>query len=217
MGSRVEDKQPRVQIKQRMSKQLLVEGKDQKNFFETFIKHLTLQGIQVHNFGGRTELKSFLQLLVNAANFETVSSIGIIRDAEECAQSVFQSVQSSLRNLRNLRNGDLPVPSAVGKRSDGRPAVTVLILPDGANPGMLETLLCESFAGDPVNRCIDNLFECVDPLPDTSSDRRDKARAHVYLATKPHPEVSVGVAAQKDYWCLDHEVFSDVRNFFKGL
>lgn len=198
-------------------KQLLVEGKDQENFFKAFIQQFAFQSIQIQDFGGIDELRSFLQAFTKSPGFTTVSSIGIIRDAERSAAfSAFRSVRDSLRNV------DLPVPSAVGKRTrdhthPGQPAVTVLILPDGTNPGMLETLLCESFANDPVNDCIDDFFKCADALPDTSSARRDKARAHVYLATKSHPEVSVGVAAQKDYWCLDHEVFSDVRSFLKGL
>ena len=32
--------------------QLLVEGNDQRNFFEAFIDHLSLENIQIQNFGG---------------------------------------------------------------------------------------------------------------------------------------------------------------------
>lgn len=195
-------------------KQLLVEGKDDERFFKELIKHLALQDIQTQNFDGNSRLRSFLKVFAISPGFDTISSIGIIRDAEKsAAPSAFQSVQSS------LSNAGLPAPSNLGERSGDRPTVTVKILPDDARPGMLETLLCESFSDDPVNRCIDDFFRCADKLPNTSSDRRDKARAHVYLATKPHPEVSVGVAALKkhDYWFLDHEAFSGIRDFLEGL
>ena len=38
-----------------------------------------------------------------------------------------------------------------------------------------------------------------------------------YPATTPDPHVSVGVAAQKKHWNLDHEVFDGVRRFLKSL
>ena len=83
---------------------------------------------------------------------ETVRSLGIVRDAETSAGGAFQSVQSA------LRNAELPVPDSLAERTDTSPAVTVLILPGDNRQGMLETLLCESFADDPVEDCIDDFF-----------------------------------------------------------
>ena len=45
----------------------------------------------------------------------------------------------------------------------------------------------------------------------------DKARVHAWLATRPEPHVSVGFAAQKGYWDLDHAAFAGVREFLKAL
>ena len=192
--------------------QLLVEGNDQKNFLEKLVCHLHLQGIQIQNFGGVDELSSFLLVFVKSRGFvDSVSSLGIVRDAEESAASAFQSVQSALRKAR------LSVPAAPGKRSTGSPAVTAYILPGGDKSGMLETLLCRSFSAE-VRACIDAFFSCVDAPPGSQpAHRRDKARAHAYLATKAEPHVSVGVAAQKSYWPLDHPVFADLRNFLTSL
>ena len=49
--------------------QLLVEGNDQRNFFEAFIEHLSLADIQIQNFGGVNELRAFLLALANAPGF----------------------------------------------------------------------------------------------------------------------------------------------------
>ena len=38
-----------------------------------------------------------------------------------------------------------------------------------------------------------------------------------YLATKPPPHVSVGVAAQKGCWKLDHAALDGVRGFLTSL
>lgn len=192
--------------------QLLVEGNDQRNFFEAFISHLSITNVQIQNFGGVSQLRDFLEGLVSATGFrETVQSLGIVRDAETSAVGAFQSVQSSLSTAA------LPVPDSPAERTNTSPAVTVLILPGDNRQGMLETLLCESFADDPVEECIDDFFKCVESLPDVSIERSDKARAHAYLTTKPNPHFSVGVAAKNDYWDLDHSVFSAVRDFLQMI
>ena len=192
--------------------QLLVEGNDQRNFFEAFTRHLSISNVQIQNFGGVNELRDFLEGLVSATGFrETVQSIGIVRDAEMSARGALQSVQSALSNAA------LPAPNRPAERTGTSPAVTVLILPGDDRQGMLETLLCESFAATPVEDCIDDFFKCVESLPDMSIDRPDKARAHAYLTTKPNPHFSVGVAAKNDYWNLDHSVFSPVRDFLQTI
>ena len=189
--------------------QLLVEGNDPRNFFEAFIEHLSLANIQIQNFGGVNELRNFLDGLVGMTGFQTVQSIGIVRDAETSARGAFQSVQSS------LRNAELSVPGRPAERTDISPAVAVLILPGDNREGMLETLLCESLADDPVNHCIDDFFECVESLQDVSIGSPDKARARVYLTTKSRPHLSVGVAAKSKYWDLDHMVFNPIRDFLR--
>lgn len=193
------------------SKILLVEGNDPRNFFEAFVRHLSIDNIQIQNFGGITQLRDFLEGLVGATGFRVVESIGIVRDAETSAAGAFQSVQSSLKNAA------LPVPNRPERRTDTSPAVTVLILPGNDQQGMLETLLCESFAGTPENDCIDAFFACVDALPNASIKRPEKARAHAYLTTKSDPHLSVGVAAKRNYWDLDHPIFDRVRDFLKTL
>lgn len=191
--------------------QLLVEGKDQLNFFEAFIRRVELQNaLQVQDFGGVNELRGFLRALVDSPGFETVVSLGIVRDAEQSAAGARQSIEDS------LRNAGLPAPGDAG--GGDALAVQMLILPgDGEEGGMLETLLCRSVADEPVTSCIDNFFNCVGSLPDSDIPRPDKARAQAYLATQPEPQVSVGVAAQKGYWPLGHETFAEVRDFLTAL
>ena len=192
--------------------QLLVEGNDQRNFFEAFIEHLSLDNIQIQNFGGVDQLRGFLLALVNAPGFrETVQSVGIVRDAETSAQAAFQSVQSS------LGNAGLPVPNRPEDRAGSSPAVTVLILPGDNSPGMLETLLCQSFTGTPEEACINAFFDCVQAIPAVSISNPDKARAYAYLTTKPNPHHSVGMAAKQSHWDLNHHVFNHVRQFLMAL
>ena len=203
--------------------QLLVEGKDPRNFFEKFIAYLNLAEIQLQNFGGVNDLKGFLEGFVLAPGFARVRSIGIVRDAERRvgegalpeaqpspAMSAFQSVQSSLRNV------GLPVPNRPTQETGTAPAVNVFILPGDGGDGMLETLLCRTIAGTAVDRCIDSFFRCAGESGNPIH-RPDKARARAYLATTPDPHLSVGVAAKRNRWNLDHDAFDGVRRFLMSL
>lgn len=193
------------------SVQLLVEGNDQRNFFEALVEHLQLPEVQIRNFGGVKQLRRYLAALVNVAHFSTVRRVGIVRDAETSASSAFQSVQSA------LRNADLPVPDQPATMVLGEPMVSVLVLPDGADSGMLETLLCKTFADTPEDRCVNELFACVRPLLPGELKSPEKARCRVWLATKPDPHLSVGIAAKRGYWDLSHPALAGVRAFLKAL
>ena len=198
--------------------QLLVEGNDERNFFEAFIEYLQLANIQIQVLDGKDRLRERLETLAGATAFRTVRSIGIVRDADESA--AVQSVQTSLRNAnrgaKRWRSGEFPVPDRPEESAGERPLVNVLILPGGDAAGMLETLLCRTFQGAAVDGCIDGFFRCAEESGNRIH-RFDKARAHAYLTTRPHPHVSVGVAAQKGYWNFDHDAFDGVRRFLRSL
>ena len=193
-------------------KQLLVEGNDQCNFFAALARHLKCQDLQIHNFGGVNELPAFLRGFTGATGYASVTSLGIVRDAEEQGEAAaWSSVRAALSNAK------MPVPARVGQQSAETPAVSVLILPGGSQPGMLETVLNRTFADDPVNNCIDAFLECVEQVSGQPANRPAKARAHAYLTTQPEPHVSVGVAALKGYWNFDHEAFAPLRSFLTAL
>ena len=193
---------------------LLVEGKDALNFIVALCNHLAFSPQpEIRNFGGVSELREFLNLLPRVSGFQDVKSIGIIRDAEGDAAAALQSVQSS------LRNAGLTAPEEPAQLvSDGQRAIGVLILPGQGRPGMLETLLCDTFAGKPENACVDAFFNCVsEARQGWSAERPDKARAQVLITTQPLPHVSVGVAAKEKYWDLNHAVLEPVRAFLQSV
>lgn len=174
--------------------QLLVEGNDERNFFEAFTEHLHLPGVQIQVFDGKDQLRGFLETLAVATGFRKVRSIGIVRDADESADSAFQSVQTALHNANKAIRGsgaEFPVPDHPERLASGRPSLSVMLLPGNGDDGMLETLLCRTFADGGVDRCIDGFFKCVRES-DRLIPRPAKARARAYLFTTPDPHVSVG-------------------------
>lgn len=210
------EKEKRIEIKE--PKQLLVEGKDQQNFFEAFVQHLSLPHIQIQDFKGVTQFRDILLGIVSSTEFDSITSLGIVRDAEQSARSAFQSVRDSIININNnVENVNLPVPTKTGERKSGNPDVCVLILPDENSPGMLETLLCRTFEGSEVDRCIDDFFACAEASSNVSINNLDKARAFAFLTTTPDPRHSVGVAAKRGVWDFGHQAFEGVRDFLKAL
>lgn len=194
--------------------QLLVEGNDERNFFESLIKHLSLENMEIRNFRGKDNLRDFLMALCDDDDFAgAVQSIGIVRDADGSAESTFESIRDSLLHV------GLPVPDWPQSfvRTDSGPTVGVFVMPGGGRTGMLETILRDTFANSKIDRCIDVYLDCVGALPGVDLRRPDKARVHAWLATRPDPHVSVGVAAKKGYWDMNHPALKDIREFLLEL
>lgn len=118
--------------------------------------------------------------------------------------------------IDSLDHANLPAPQRHDESAGENPSVRVLVLPGDGRPGMLETLLCRTLTEHPVTRCVDDFLRCAEESGQ-HLQRRDKARAHAWLATQPLPHVSVGVAALKGYWDLDHRALEGVRRFLTAL
>ncbi len=197
-----------------LAKLLLVEGNTPMHFFEALLRHLGLSGgIEVHNFGGVPDLNTFLRTLVVTPGFGRVTSVGIVRDAEDkLAASARQSVSNAL--------------AAVGLSDPTRtPPVrtAVFILPDDTHPGMIETLCMRAVEYEPsltgVFRCVEDFFACLGrngvPLP--SEPALAKNRAQAYLATRPDTQLFPGLAAYRGYWPWGSPAFQPLVQFLQAL
>lgn len=191
--------------------QLLVEGKDALHWFEGIARHLSIEGIQIQNYGGVDELRGFLKAFTKMPNFSRVTSLGIVRDAEKSASGALASVKGA------LAQADLPVPSCEAETSSALLSVSLLILPDGNSPGMLESVLSDTVRSTPVGACIEEFLNCAESVAGSKIQRFPKAFVHAFLATRPEPHVSVGIAARKGYWNLEHPALEGVRTFMLGL
>ena len=192
------------------STQLLVEGNDELNFLRTYCSFIGITDVDIHSFSGNDRLPHFLAGFVNIPGFQVVRSVGILMDAEgRSAGAAMDKVRSAVE-----RSG-LGITDRYG--GEGRPAVETMILPDNQGEGMFETLLWRSVSSLSMRECVETFLRCAEQSSGQEVQRRDKARVHAYLATKPQPHVSVGVAAQKDYWDLAHPAFDDLRAFLSRV
>lgn len=196
-----------------LPKQLLVEGKDAWHFFSELVKYLGLSDIEIQDFAGINQLSGYLKQIVRNPGFKTVpvTSMAIIRDAEDCVESAFQSVCGA------LRNAGLPAPMNTAKPISGEIRVGIFILPDNENPGMIETLLLHAINDDPAIPCVDAYLQCLLDKCGIIPRPRDKARLLAYLASRPDIKPLTGHAARSGYLQLDSKAYEPLKHFLHNI
>ena len=201
----------------RESRLLLVEGREDVRVFEELSTHWGFSGIQIIDMEGITNLRRQLSVLVRDPGFQNLRTLGIARDADNDSQNAFASVRDALAAVPSLRVG---LPTRPGVRGTGRPATVVLIVPDNASPGNLESMLNRTKSGDAIEGCIDGYFACLSELAGVkpAGARLDKARAYARIAASSNPARSVGHSVRATgVWDLDHESLNPVKEFLAQL
>lgn len=188
---------------------LLVEGKDEVNFFTAFMEYMELQDIQIINVEGTPQFKPKLKALSFSPLFSKVTSIGVVRDADTNSNSAFQSVCNA------LESAELPVPEHPLVPTGNNPQVTVMILPGEDERGMLEDLCLKSVGSDPAIPCMEQYCQCLQQKCPSLPRIKSKAKVQVFLASRKEVGKSLGVAAKAGYWPLHDTVFDNVNNFLQ--
>jgi hypothetical protein len=205
----------------RLLKILIVEGRDEENFFTAGLtRHLGILDVQVLAVGGKTLLPGSLKVLRNDPAFPNVQALGVVRDADlaapgartPAAESAFVSVRAAL----TAPGVQLPCPAGHGQFAAGVPKVGVFIMPNGVDEGMLETLCVAAVAASPGYPCLDEYFACLQ-RQGVASNNLHKARAHAWLASCPEPDRRVGEGALAGYWPFTSPVFGPLWTFIQGL
>jgi hypothetical protein len=197
-------------------KQLLVEGRTAEIFFREWIEATGLNRImQVRDFGSISNLPGYLRVFCKERGFlENVNCLGIIRDAEtNPAVAAFQSV------CHSLKAAELGCPETAGACSAGIPRIGIFILPDCAQPGMLETLCWQVLEAQATStaqvRCVGAYLECLRAC----SQFRNEAKAKVwtFLAGRGEFDPLVGRAAQAGVWDWSSPALSQLSSFLSSL
>lgn len=194
------------------SKVLLVEGRDAFHFFMALLRHLgILAEIEIRNFGGVDDLTKYLKTLRITPGFTNVNSVGIVRDAEANAASAFDSVCSS------LRRAGMNIPQHPMAIAPGQPDVSVFILPDCSNPGMLENLCLQAVRDETAMFCVKDYFQCLDEQSVALPTNKPKAQVQTFLASRTRPGLLLGQAAHAGYWPWDNPAFASLKQFLRAL
>jgi len=190
-------------------KLLIVEGKDEENFFNEFINIMSLNDIQIHSLEGTGSFRAKLGAVVDTNGFDNVKVLGIERDADEDPQATFISICDALREY------GLPVPTECISPVNASRKVSVMVIPTQSDKGMLEDICLKSIENDHSFKCTENYFNCliksgIDINPDLS-----KRKVQAFLCSKPELVSCLGLAAKKGYWPFDDRAFDNIRKFLE--
>ena len=198
----------------RSDRLLLVEGRDEVNLFDALMKHCldAESTVQVIDAGGKDRFSKNLKAISTAARARpSLRAIGVVRDADNDAAGAFRSVCDHIRNV-----GYEP-PAAHGVYSDATPSMGVFIVPNGEEPGAIETLCRQSREGDDVAKCVDEYLNCLDGNDAMRSANEDKSFAHAYLAAMEDPVARVGEGARQGVWDFESVAFAELSEFVRTL
>ena len=191
---------------------LIVEGRDAERFFHAMLVQMGLRDdFDILDWRSVGDWRHYAATLRRTPGFRDVTALGFVRDAEASAESAFQSVCGLVRDVA------LSVPPAPMAVADGNPRVSVYILPDCREPGMLETLCLRSLGDDPVLRCVDEYLACVVNAGAHPPRHPAKARLHAFLASREKPDLLLGEAAQAGYFPWHSPAFDPLKRFLLAL
>jgi len=199
------------------NKLLLVEGKDEINFFKALCKYLSIDDIQIIETGGKEKLKSELPAILLMRNFENVESIAVIQDADNSLDSAVDSIKYLLSKQK------LPVPEGhTSFKTNSGMKCGIFIMPGNRESGMLENLVLDTVDGHLVKIVSDKYIDALRIKLTADSTLKfpkneHKARLHAYLAGMEKHVSSLGLATQKGYFNLDSEHLNDIKTFLQSI
>lgn len=196
------------------TKLLLVEGKDEVNFFQALLrKKNKFNEVQIIEVGGKEKFKQELPAVLLMRGFtENVNSIAIVRDADTDYQAAFQSAKA-LVEKHGLVSPNTPGTFKISEEMK----TGIYIMPGDSENGMLEDLCLRTQIDHPLMQCVETFFQCVAGKEVAQPKNLAKAKSLAFLSVMPEISNSVGLAAQKGYWELDHDALTTLNQFIEDL
>jgi len=190
---------------------LLVEGVEEKYFFDALIQHLGLDPnhtkVQIRPLEGVSSLGDKFKAVALTRGFDKVISLGVVRDADDDPVDAFSSISYA------LTHANLTVPSTTMVRIGTDPSVIVMLLPN-TGPGMLEDVCLEAVRGDAAMSCVDDYFQCLNGKGISSFQNTSKSKVQAFLASKYETKL-LGIAARAGYWPWDATSFEPIVAFLR--
>lgn len=183
---------------------LLVEGQDDRRFFEAFLRHHGRPWIQVIEYGSTSELNREFPAIVRTPGFENVQWLCIAQDADLDPNAAFDRICTV------LRKENLPTPSGPWRTTGVSPSVTTVILPEPQQPGDLETLVWSTLEEQALARCVNTFLECVESAGLATPRPLSKARTYSYLAACHPPGNRLGQAMQAGVFDFEHSAYRNL-------
>lgn len=192
-------------------KLLIVEGIDDKDFFESFLKHEEIAGVEIIEAGGNKNFKNVIPNIVKISGFKNIKTIAVIRDADENANSAFVSIRDI---LKRIEDHNLTPPEILNSFSEGFPKTGIFILrKPNSNSGILEDLCLATVKNTKAMDCVEIFWDCIVKNLTTLPKSPSKTKCLAYCAAMPELIHRAGLAAKKSYWDLDSKILDELKQF----
>ena len=185
-------------IDKSFDRQLLVEGYDDRVFFDQLAKHLNFRGqFGIVECGGWTRIKDdLLNIISDTEYFRKIRHVAIVRDADRNTDA-FSSVMSALHfangeapklvndagELQPIHQYPIPIQHLV--KTTESPLVSVLVLPGVHEQGALENYVRKALKCDKLWACVEDYFNCLPTVGiNIEEGRRAKSEIGVFISGK---------------------------------
>jgi hypothetical protein len=186
---------------------LLVEGKDEEEFFPFLTEARNLSSPRIWNMAGRGNLKKALLAIFANTGFEQLKKIGLVLDSEDDLQET-QRLKASFESYFQDKAPDLQL--------------SYLQLPATNQTGSFERICLNSIEpNDPLFACSQQFIDCIQLQPNALSTQALKDAAQLlawYTAKSGKPISRIGISERSDLK-LDamHSAFDSIADFITEL
>lgn len=200
---------------------ILCEGRDAYEYLISLLDYLTQSSavpdmIQVFDFHGISQLESYFEVLKNMNGYDSVKSIGIIRDAEKDCASAIHSIK------RALSHNSLPVPDFPGEvKSSGVIKTGFVLFPKcDSNPlcGTLEDLCLSTLSSKKANVVMRDVNKLLKRRRYSRLKCKHKNKLHTYFSlTDKYVFMKIGEASKAGAFKFTGPHITPLRDFFLEL
>lgn len=194
---------------------IMLEGLDYLYLLLARIKNdSAFDNVQLWDFTEGSDLREALSLIRRERNFDFVTSLGIIRDAEADRFAAEQSVQDALRVT------GFPVPSEPLKVSGGVPNTGYLIIPHDKSSGCLEHACLQATTRPAQLPCVDAFYECVRQhhAQVMQPNYLAKLKVHAHIAGSGlKPSLTLGESSEANLWDFGNPSLDVLLTFIRLL
>ncbi|MFO0762560.1 MAG: DUF3226 domain-containing protein [Byssovorax sp.] len=191
---------------------LIVEGKDDLSFFAELLEWLDNgAGVWIEHVGGKSRLPATIKAMFRPA-IRTKRAVAVIADADENPQGTAQSLAHHLSTItgQNVTSGAF---------TQGTPRIGLFVVPHD-QPGEIETLVWQSWAGDPSNAeqrtCVESYLACMDAQGQRAHSP-DKGKLGALLAVRNDEDPRLGPGARAHVFDFNRPELAPLVAFLRGF
>lgn len=196
-------------------KLLIVEGKDELSFFQSFIdemQDLNPDNIDMVDVGGKNDFGTKIKDLKKVPGFDSVKNIGIFRDSHQNPSKAFNETKDIAKTC------NLPIPENHSRSYEKRGQnLLVGLLPKPSSKGELEHLCIMSVSNKVTYSHTEDFIESVKNHYQNELKKEHKAKALGYIAARKHHIRDFRHGCHERVWNYDDDCFNYLKKCLRSI